>query len=120
MALTPCRSEPSTTSSRCRCTRHCTMKSCAAPSSPCGSSSTTMAFTRVPEVFERIASYYDGLVDEHGHDPRACDYGNPGAQQTKFRVLSEATPLQGLRVLDVGCGFADWADWLRERVGDVN
>src|SRR5262245_3662167 len=65
--------------------------------------------------FDRIAGYYDRLVAKHGHDPRACDYGGPQSQQRKFEVLAEVTDLTDCAVLDVGCGFADWADFVRAR-----
>ncbi|MGQ0662590.1 MAG: class I SAM-dependent methyltransferase [Pseudomonadota bacterium] len=68
-----------------------------------------------PDVFERIAGYYDGLVARYGHDHRACDYGRPGSQRTKFRVLAEVMPLIGKTVLDVGCGMADFAEFLAAR-----
>jgi SAM-dependent methyltransferase len=64
------------------------------------------------EAFKRISSYYDDLVNRHGHDPRACDYGRPESQSKKFAVLAGVTPLDGKRLLDVGCGFADYADYL--------
>lgn len=71
------------------------------------------------DPFSRIANYYQDLVRKYGHDPRACDYGRPQSQELKFRVLSEAMPLNGCSVLDVGCGFADFHRFLRERFGDV-
>jgi|TARA_B100000315_G_scaffold178743_1_gene167418 cyclopropane fatty-acyl-phospholipid synthase-like methyltransferase len=66
----------------------------------------------VSDRFAEIGTYYDRLVDEFGHDPRACDYGRPESQAAKFRVISEVMPLQGKSLLDVGCGFADFADFL--------
>ena len=71
------------------------------------------------EPFARIAGYYDALVRRYGHDPRACDYGRPESQRLKFRVLSEAMPLNGRSILDVGCGFADFHRFLREEFEDV-
>ena len=65
--------------------------------------------------FARIADYYDGLVRKYGHDPRACDYGRAESQKIKFRVLSEVLPLANSSLLDVGCGFADFATFLGER-----
>jgi cyclopropane fatty-acyl-phospholipid synthase-like methyltransferase len=70
---------------------------------------------QVTAPFAQIADYYDGLVRKYGHDPRACDYGRPESQQIKFRVLSEVMPLNNSTLLDVGCGFADFAGFLRER-----
>jgi SAM-dependent methyltransferase len=67
------------------------------------------------DTFGRIADYYDRLVRQYGHDPRACDYGRPESQQTKFRVLSDVMPLANASLLDVGCGFADFATYLEER-----
>lgn len=65
--------------------------------------------------FERIGRYYDALVARYGHDPRACDYGRAASQRTKFEVLAAVQPLAGRSVLDVGCGFADFAVFLRQR-----
>lgn len=69
--------------------------------------------------FARIADFYQGLVTRYGHDPRACDYGGPESQQIKFRVLSEAMPLANRSILDVGCGFADFAVYLQGRFPNV-
>ena len=71
-------------------------------------------------VFDRVAGYYNRLVAEHGYGPQACDYGSRRSQQVKFEVLAEAMPLQGRRVLDVGCGFADFADHLAGRWGRLS
>lgn len=70
------------------------------------------------KVFKKISSYYDQLVNQYGHSPRACDYGNPLSQQTKFRTLSEVMDLTGKTILDVGCGMGDYADYLTGRFRD--
>jgi SAM-dependent methyltransferase len=72
-----------------------------------------------PTVFGRISSFYDGLVETHGHEPRACDYGRPESQIAKFRVLADVAPLDNKSVLDVGCGFADFSTYLNERYSNV-
>jgi cyclopropane fatty-acyl-phospholipid synthase-like methyltransferase len=72
-----------------------------------------------PERFARIANYYSDLIQRYGHDPRACDYGRAESQQAKFRVLSECADLRGRSVLDVGCGFADFSDYLAQRFEGV-
>jgi len=69
--------------------------------------------------FDVIACRYDDLVARFGHDPRACDYGRPESQAVKFSVLSEVTPLNGKTILDVGCGFADFARYLEARYPGV-
>lgn len=70
--------------------------------------------------FPAIAEFYNRRVGQFGHDPRACDYGRAESQQRKFRVLSEALDCTGLSVLDVGCGFADYADYLSAKHGGIN
>jgi SAM-dependent methyltransferase len=67
------------------------------------------------DPFFRIANFYNDLVNRYGHDPRACDYGHAESQKIKFRVLSEVMNLEEKQVLDVGCGFADFVRYLRER-----
>jgi len=67
-----------------------------------------------PEVFADIGRYYDGLVARYGHSHLACDYGRSESQRRKFAVLSEVLPLSGKSVLDVGCGFADYASYLQQ------
>lgn len=60
----------------------------------------------------RTAAFYNDLVGRFGHDPRACDYGSAESQRRKFEILAEALPARPVRLLDVGCGFADFADYL--------
>jgi SAM-dependent methyltransferase len=67
------------------------------------------------DPFARIAGYYGTLIDRYGHDPRACDYGQAQSQEIKFRVLSQAIPLDNRSILDVGCGFADFERYLMSR-----
>jgi SAM-dependent methyltransferase len=67
------------------------------------------------DPFPKIVSYYGTLIDKYGHDPRACDYGRAQSQEIKFRVLSEAMPLDNRSILDVGCGFGDFERYLASR-----
>lgn len=68
---------------------------------------------------DHIAAYFDRLVNEHGHDLRALDYGRVESQQARFRTLAGVGDLTGLHVLDVGCGFAHLADFLEARFAGV-
>lgn len=69
--------------------------------------------------FENIANFYNGRVQTFGHDPRACDYGRAESQQRKFAVLSQMTDYSEATVLDVGCGFADYGEYLLKRYQGV-
>jgi SAM-dependent methyltransferase len=69
--------------------------------------------------FENIANFYNGRVQTFGHDSRACDYGRAESQQRKFAVMSQMTDYSHATVLDVGCGFADFAEYLSQRYQGV-
>jgi SAM-dependent methyltransferase len=69
--------------------------------------------------FTTIADFYDRRVGEFGHDPRACDYGRAESQRRKFSALSAALDYTGRDVLDVGCGFADYAAFLAGQHANV-
>ena len=70
--------------------------------------------------FAQIADFYDQRVQNYGYDPRACDYGRSESQYRKFSVLASATNYNDLSVLDVGCGFADYASFLMERYSAID
>jgi len=70
-------------------------------------------------AFSRIANFYDNLVKRYGHSPCACDYGRVESQQRKFSIMSQITDYSHATVLDVGCGFADFAEYLSQRFEGV-
>jgi SAM-dependent methyltransferase len=63
----------------------------------------------------RIARYYEERVARHGHSPLACDYGHPASQLAKFAALAGVCDHAGRSVLDVGCGFGDYGQFLQAR-----
>lgn len=67
------------------------------------------------DCFNDIATYYNDRVVAHGHCPQACDYGHENSQHIKFTVLSEALLPSSKTILDVGCGFADFANFLKQQ-----
>lgn len=68
--------------------------------------------------FEGVVARYHELLDVHGPGLQALDYNDAAAQLRRFEVLSEALPDAGA-VLDVGCGLADFADFLRDTDREV-
>lgn len=64
---------------------------------------------------ERIIETYKHLVETYGFDHRALDWGSRYSQELRFAVLTEIAPLQEASVLDVGCGLADFLDYLQRR-----
>lgn len=71
------------------------------------------------DPFEKIAGYYTKLIEKHGHNPKSCDYGSSVSQKIKFSTMTDLMPLDGKTMLDIGCGFADFADYLSENGFDV-
>lgn len=71
------------------------------------------------DAFEQTASFFDGLVRQHGPTFAALDYGSEASQRTRFDVLAAAADFDGASVLDVGSGLADLADYLESRFAGV-
>jgi SAM-dependent methyltransferase len=69
---------------------------------------------------ERIGGFFDRRIHEFGYDLRALDYGQRETQQIRFGVIGDMIPLAGKSVLDVGCGFGDFADYLGFESPDPN
>lgn len=61
-----------------------------------------------------IAARYRERLIEHGPGIQALASGTIERRNTRFGVLSSAGDMQGARVLDVGCGLADFYAWLVE------
>jgi SAM-dependent methyltransferase len=70
----------------------------------------------MPEpMSDRIAAYYDKLVDTYGHDPRAVDASSWTSLKLRYEALASVTDLTGKTVLEVGCGLGDLGAYLLER-----
>lgn len=63
---------------------------------------------------ERNMQLYSELVAKYGTDVRALNWGSKGSQQVRFAVLAQVGRLDGMSVLDVGCGLGDLYGWLDE------
>src|ERR1035437_8897399 len=72
------------------------------------------------DIINEIGNYYDDLVDKFGYDPRSCDYGHANSQKIKFNVLSEAISYDEKSILDIGCGFADYYDFLISKFKNID
>ena len=70
-------------------------------------------------VFNEIGNYYDRLVGRYGHDHRACDYSQAQSQVLKFKIISQVSSFDDKTVLDVGCGFADYKEFLEKRYRNI-
>jgi trans-aconitate methyltransferase len=66
-----------------------------------------------------VRQYFESLLQKHGNSPKALDW-SPEGQRRRFEVLADIQDLQGLSVLDVGCGLGHLYDFLRGRLGGVD
>jgi SAM-dependent methyltransferase len=62
-----------------------------------------------------IAKRYRERLKEHGPSIEALASGTTERRDIRFGVLNSVGEMQGSRVLDVGCGLADFYAWLGER-----
>ena len=68
---------------------------------------------------ERIAQYFDALVQRYGHDARAVDARSAESLELRYRVLAEIGDLNGKAVLEIGCGYGGLGAYLQARYPDV-
>lgn len=61
-----------------------------------------------------VIGRYKNLYDQFGMDPRSVDWPK-GRQQLRFQVFAEIDDLSNRSLLDVGCGFADFYTFMKER-----
>jgi len=67
------------------------------------------------DAFGRIRSHYLGLLSSGCEGHEKVGWGSMNSQRLRFDVLFGFVELEGVRVLDVGCGLgAMWA-YMRER-----
>ncbi len=52
---------------------------------------------------------------QHGYHPHSLFWSNTEVQELRFKVLAASGIQQGDSVLDVGCGFGDFADYLSRK-----
>ena len=61
----------------------------------------------IKEIFGRHCKRF-------GDSPQALGWENEYTQKMRFMVLSEIAPLEGMRILDVGCGKGDLFGFFKE------
>ncbi len=62
-----------------------------------------------------ILKNYESLLAKYGDDPRSCQWKDRASQNLRFDVLEEVADLNGARVLDLGCGTADFFYHLKKK-----
>ena len=67
----------------------------------------------LPEI--ETTRWYAEKVARHGFDHRGLGFRTRSSQELRFEALLALGDLEGRSVLDVGCGFGDFLEFLRER-----
>ncbi len=67
------------------------------------------------EVDVRLVERYSTRLAQFGNDPRTLGWDRIESQRTRFGVAAGLVDFAGKRVLDVGCGLADFQEFLLER-----
>jgi SAM-dependent methyltransferase len=65
-----------------------------------------------PEDLTRIRALYEARLAELGEDVRTLGWRSTAQQHARFRALDAFGPLRGRSVLDIGCGFGGFLDYL--------
>lgn len=65
------------------------------------------------DIKKNIA-YYTSLVAKHGISVKSLDWGSTESQQLRFAVLADVGNVNGVSILDVGCGLGDLWGWLKK------
>ena len=63
---------------------------------------------------------YQNLLSEHGDSFRSLDWGSQESQIKRFKILADIGISNVDSVLDVGCGLADFNEWLQKHCPGVN
>lgn len=71
------------------------------------------------EIYKRLAQEalerYRTRFQREGQTPRALGWGCSQDQEERFQVLCEQIDFQDKTVMDIGCGFADFYGYLKNR-----
>ncbi len=70
--------------------------------------------TEVPDL-ERVKTYFDERLREHGASPRGADWNSETAQNMRFDQLLKLVEGRKFSILDYGCGYGALADYLTEK-----
>ncbi len=68
-----------------------------------------------PKDKDRLVQFYDNLIAENGlHTPQALSWISDSTQNIRFAVLCGIGNMNSRSVLDMGCGFGDFYDFLEK------
>lgn len=69
---------------------------------------------------DRIIDRYNKRIEQFGNTIQALASGNEERRQMRFQVLFDCGIKKGDRILDLGCGFGDFYQFLNAKLGEGN
>ena len=63
-----------------------------------------------------VKDFYKKLVEKHGYSIKSLDYRSETSQKTRFDVITQIGISNDNSLLDVGCGFGDYFNYLKQKV----
>ena len=64
---------------------------------------------------EIVKDFFNKLVEKHGYSPKSLAYSGEKSQKIKFNIVTEVGIEDNCSVLDVGCGFGDYFNYLKQK-----
>ena len=64
---------------------------------------------------EIVKDFFNKLVEKHGYSPKSLAYSGEKSQKIKFNIVTEVGIEDNCSVLDVGCGFGDYFNYLKQQ-----
>ncbi|MHC4294297.1 MAG: class I SAM-dependent methyltransferase [Planctomycetota bacterium] len=64
---------------------------------------------------QNILRHYERRIDAYPKNHEVVNWATAASQQIRFEVLCENVPLNGKKLLDVGCGLGDLLEFLKKR-----
>ncbi len=62
-----------------------------------------------------VKDFYKKLVEKHGYSIKSLDYRSETSQKTRFDVITQIGISNDNSLLDVGCGFGDYFNYLKQK-----
>ena len=64
---------------------------------------------------EIVKDFFNKLVEKHGYSPKSLAYSGEKSQKIKFNIVTKVGIEDNCSVLDVGCGFGDYFNYLKQQ-----
>ncbi len=70
------------------------------------------------EIIDSVNHYYTEKVKEHGPTGKGVDWNGEESQFLRFSQLGKVLPTEGFSILDYGCGYGAFLDYLKPSFKD--